>query len=851
VTAAGPPAALRPGRRPADLAAEQELRRDTFRAPLTLAQAPDDAAAARARAAAARARAAGAAAAATPPAAAASPGAGGGASFDPNEPVTVDFKDAEIIEILRFLAEKTGTNYFMDPTVNAKVTVIGPNPIPLGRAIEFLEAAMESRGLTVVDSGIFKEVIPKAKAATRDVPLYTDGPPRPLGSKLEQQRTVTEILELRYAPVEEVKAAIGGLLENQGGLISHAQSNKIIVTETVRNLERLKRVIGELDVPIQGKGVHLVPVKFRKAEDLAKSISEILEKEEREKLIPPTKEVGATKPALLADAARNLLVVVATRRDFARVKRLIEQLDADPEAGPVVEFLELGHAEPADVVEKIKAAFAQSGDAAASFTVVADDRTRSILLRTQSPNLGTRIRQVIAQLDRPEEGMAGSRVRVYHMDFAEAEQVSEILGQIDFMAPSGPAPATPAAGAAPTSEALVITAPRDLFPAIEAVIEELDVVKPQVLVEVLIAEVDFDWAKGVGLDFNFLNETSSSNNRPFVLGNNDNLEGLFAGGGIANGLNIGMLTDRTFDAAAAAGGDLGELSKISLLGRLFQNSSHANILSAPSLYTSDNETARIQVGERIQVPASFGTAANTGLNTVTSFNTEDIGVILEITPRITRNDHVVLKIDQTISARTGDLLGALETPVISNREVSTRINVMNQETVVIGGLISEEEIRSRSRMPGLSKLPLIGSLFRNHTTTKRKTNLLVFLTPHIVRSEAEARYLTGKAARGLRERINASKASRDSVIRSSFREGGRSLGQFGDPDPEPSPSGSTGKADLSLSPRLKRLVDDMRSRYQGGRLGTGDGAVIAVPAPSDPGSGAGSPVPPGARGTGG
>lgn len=714
----------------------------------------------------------------------------GDAVYDPDELTQVDFDDVDIKAVLRFLAEKTRTNYFLDPGIQAKITVIGPRQIRLAEAVTFLEAALEARGFTVVDSGTFKQVIPKDKAAGADVPLYLE-PPRIEGTPLEKERTVTEIIQLRHATVAEVKTAIQGLLTESSKLVEHLPSNKIILTETVRNLERLKRVIAELDVEVHGKTVFLLPVRFRKAADLVTGVTEILAKEELEKRLPQTKQVQATKPALLADEAQNLVIVVATGADFAKVKSLVERIDVDPDAGPEIEFLPLEHAVPGEVVQKVTAALQTDGVPLPPFSLVPDDRTQSLMLRTRSRNLRVQIRDAVRQLDKAAELPETVQVRVYRMNFAEAAKIAELLGQVDFTAGlpgTDPAAKNGGKGSGPqikivadeNTNALVITAPQALFPAIERVVEELDVVKPQVMVEVLIAEIDYDWAKGQGLDFNFLNESSSSTNRPFGIGNLNQVEGL-AAGGLPDGLSVGMIHGRDFDFASAVAGDAGELSKIAALIRIFQNTTHANILSSPTLLTSDNEAARIAIGERIQLPGSFATAANTGLNTVTSFNSEDLGVILEITPRITRDDHVILKVDQSIKARTGDLLGSLETPVLSNREVSTSVNALDGDTVVIGGLLSEEEQISESRIPLLSRLPGLGKLFRSRQRTTRKTNLMIFLTPHIVRGEDAARHLTERSRQEISEEIEQSQASPGSTIRQVFAPG-RSLGRYRAPD---------------------------------------------------------------------
>ncbi len=787
------------------------------------------------------------------PAATAPSGTGtgtGSSTPDLEEPTTVDFRDVDIKVVLHFLAERTRTNYFFDPSIAARITVIGPHPIPLREAVSFLEAALESRGYTVVDSGSFKEVIPRKKAPQSDVPLRFEPGVDADASPLEKERTVTEMIELRHAPIAEIKAAIAGLVSEAGNLVEHAPSNRLILTDSIRNLERLHRVIAELDVPVRGKRVHLMPVRFRKADDLARGVTEILAKEEVEKRLPQTREMLAARPAVLADPPRNLLVVVASSEDAAHIRRLVADLDLDPGAGPPVERIALRFADPSALASQIGTVLKIPGSAEPpGYVLVPEVRTRSLLLRSVSPALAGRIRTLIDELDQPSGPTAASRIRVYRLNYARAEELSGVLQSVEITRPTSEVAPIPGAvtgdgsgalfkvAADEHTNSLVVTAPDDLFPTLESVIRELDVFKPQVMVEVLIAEVDYDWARGMGLDFNALNTSSSSTNRPFAIGNADQIEGLF-GGGLANGLSFGMLHGRTFDPAAAASGNIAELSKIGLLVRMFQNSAHANILSSPVLMASDNETSKIAIGERIQLPASFATAANTGLNTITSFNSEDLGVILEITPRVTHDGHVILKVDQKIKARTGDVIGGLQTPVLSNREVATQVHVADGDTVVVGGLLSEEENRSESRIPLLSSLPGIGKLFRSRSRSTRKTNLLVFLTPHILGDDGASRRLTSTAREDLARDVERSRAGKGSVLRQVFQPS-RSLGRFqageggersagtrvGDPGPE------------SVTPEPDRAATRVRIESLFARIRSGlpesEPAPGAAPAGSD------------------
>jgi len=344
-------------------------------------------------------------------------------------------------------------------------------------------------------------------------------------------------------------------------------------------------------------------------------------------------------------------------------------------------------------------------------------------------------------------------VHVYHLAFAEAEPMAELLKSIEYV-PVEEKKATQGKDAASSEElpfnvvadkatnSLLITCPKWRWSFLQDVIKELDVVRPQVLVEVLIAEIDVSRARELGLDFNFMDTDSDEGTRPFAIGNADHLEDFLSTSGVSNGLNIGVLIGKTFDPGAAAAGDMSELSKIAVLIKALQNDSRANILSTPQLVTADNEEARISVGEQIQMPTGFNTAATSGLNSITNFSTEDLGVILEMTPRITRDDHVVLKINQTIKTRTKDTLFDFNIPVINKRELDTTITVKNNTTIVLGGLISDVETISETGIPGLSKLPLVGKLFRNRRVDKKKMNLMIFLTPHILRSEETSSMVT-------------------------------------------------------------------------------------------------------------
>jgi general secretion pathway protein D len=682
---------------------------------------------------------------------------------DPNALVNLDFRDTDIKSIIKFLSEQTGTNYLYDETIKGKLTLVGPKKVTLKEAVWLLETLLEFKGYTVVGVGDFKKVIPLAKAQgdtieTRIDYKESDEP------ELAQDREVTQLLRLKYTNATDIKAAISGLMARPNALITYAPTNTLIVTENALNIKRLVRIIKELDTPVQGKRVYLIPLKNSLAKQIQAQINELLKNKVEEKLEPQTRQVAIGKPVVAADERTNTLIVVCLEKDYSGIRELIRRLDRDVRLAPEMKVIPVLYADAEGIVAMLEKMLKVGGDAASqSIATAADKRTNAIILSSISKHLLQRAESIIKQLDReivPEQDIM---VQVYHLEFAEAEKMAELLKGFEFVPVVEQQAAKPGAQkqkedkvgiiADKATNSLIITCPKTRWPYILDVITQLDVVRPQVMVEVLIAEIDVSRARELGLDFNVL-DSDEDGNRPFALGNTDGIESLFSGGAVANGLNVGILTGNTFDVGAAAGGDAGELSKIALLIRALENDTRANILSTPTLLTSDNETAKISVGEQIQLPASFNTASNTGLNTITNFSTEDLGIILEITPRITKNDHVLLKLNQVIKSRTNDTLFDQNIPVISKREVDTNVTVKNLTTIAIGGLISETENEVETKIPLLSKIPGLGKLFRNKRTDVRKTNLMIFLTPHIIRTAEDADRVTGLQRKSVKAAVD-------------------------------------------------------------------------------------------------
>jgi general secretion pathway protein D len=384
------------------------------------------------------------------------------------------------------------------------------------------------------------------------------------------------------------------------------------------------------------------------------------------------------------------------------------------------------------------------------------------------------IKQAIARLDIAAEG--GGRIHVYYLKHADADELATTLSALLSGQPppgtaggvvSGGAPGAAALRAAvtelsggeisvtpdPPTNSLVIQSSVEGFNTLKQVIDQLDIPRPQVLVEALIMEVDI--SDGTDLGFSGLVRIFDSENSNFAIGtlsDSDLGAGDLPGASTLPAVTPGMLETLLKAAAAGsgvppfvAGGNFvaGE-TLIQGLIRASASDSGTNVLSAPHILTLDNEEAEIKVGSNIPIVTSRVESASGQVdNLASSVNVErlDVGITLRVTPQISEGDSLRLKIFQEITGVTNSQFGAAEAlqfgPSLTNRKVENSVVVADNETVVIGGLIDETNIEKTTKVPFLGDIPFLGWLFKSTSDSVVKTNLLVFLTPHIIRGDAE------------------------------------------------------------------------------------------------------------------
>lgn len=461
-------------------------------------------------------------------------------------------------------------------------------------------------------------------------------------------------------------------------------------------------------------------------------------------LVPILRPLVPQRGHLAAVPSSNVIVIADSANNIARLVKIIQRIDTA--TGDEIEVISLQHASASEVMRILTQLDSKDPKAAAERPrLVADDRTNSLLV---SGDKTTRLRMkaLIMHLDTPLE--IGGNTHVVYLRNAVAKDLVPVLTGLSEEATKGKQAAGTVPGTAiniqadENTNALVITAPPDIFRSLKSVIAKLDVRRAQVLVEGIIAEVSSEKSRELGVQWAV--DGRAGNNAVglvnFNIGtpitNFATTEGALASPPL--GFNVGL-------------GDLTGTNKIAALFSALAGDSKTNILATPSLVTLDNEEAEIVVGQN--VPFVTGSYANTGggttpANPFTTIQRQDVGLTLKIKPQINEGDAIKLDVTQEVSSIAAS--SAASDIITNKRSIKTSVMVDDGQIVVLGGLIQDDLLETEQKVPGLGDIPLLGWLFRYQKSSKIKTNLMVFLHPNIMKDNQRMLALTGEKYNYLR-----------------------------------------------------------------------------------------------------
>ncbi len=664
----------------------------------------------------------------------------------------LNVKDAEIATLVKTFSKLTKRNYIVDSNVKGKVTIHLPTPVTIPEALRIFDSVLLLKGFTTVpvEGNTWKVVLAKDARQTT-IPLVLDGSTEPPSDAL-----VTQLVRLKYIKASELQQLMSQFVSKEGLLNSVAGTNTLIMIDSSANIRRLQKIVAELDVPATDQDISIIPVLHAQATDIAEKIQDILGSEESEDGvgqqprvtqgnrpmlnvanragqpgIPPTDNgmtemSGKTLPLkVIPDERTNSLIVVADEATTTKIKALVEQLDSPVDlSGGRFHVYRLKHADAevlSDIINQLISGAGSSGEgkSASKSSGSSLSSNRKDANSSSKSSVGDKL---AAALRERQSARATGTPGTGGGTGGGAEGKVNLEGEVS-IAPD------------PSTNSLIINASQADYQKLKQVIDDLDVKRRQVLVEATILEVSLNKDEGMGIE---LQGTAGTENGGVV--------GQTSFGGLTNLLtNPAALTDLTI-AAASTGtltlpGGIVIPSQAILVSAVSRNS-NVNVLSTPTILSTDNEEAEIIVGENVPFVTSTSSDPTNLNNTFNQIERQDVGITLRITPQISTGDFVVLKIFVEISNVVPGTRNDPNGPTTTIRTTETVVEVKNGQMIITGGLISDSVTDSQRGVPFLQDIPVLGNFFKRTDTNQKRTNLLVFITPKIMKDQFDSREST-------------------------------------------------------------------------------------------------------------
>ena len=652
--------------------------------------------------------------------------------LDPNAKIMLDFVNKPIMDLIKYMAEITGRNFILTDDIKGEVTIISHKPVTVPAAYEAFLSALEQTGYTTVTVGNVTKVVSSNIAGKTPIRVHHNG------NIPFTDNFVTQVIELENVSVSDISSVVKELMSKDASVISYAPANTLILTDAATNIRKIYRIINQLDIAAPKAKLNVVQLAHAQAADIQKIIQDLYgtatsgsstatkttadaRRDRRRRRLRDrvsgadaggsSTSVGAEGKyieKIIADERTNALIVMANDEAMTAVLELINELDVDvdPSSRAQIHVVYLEHAKSEDVAS-VLSNLAQGGNS------------------------------------KDSRGMSSARRRAAQQRAASQSRTSSKASSAATTGVAGGEKSTGATaafedGVRITSDentnSLVIIATQDQFSILRQVIERLDIRRKQVFVEAVVLEIASEDEMNMGLGVH-MGKPGDDGSLTIASGQfNGSSMGLSAD--VLSGMAVGVYGKPvSVDVANPLGGGTTSISvpAFGIALNALQANSAVDIVSTPTILTMDNEEAKIVVGRNIPFPVSTG-RDNNG-QAIVSYQREDVAITLKVTPQINESNFVTLEVFQEVQEVEEDSQGLDASTagfITSKRSAETTVVVRDNQTVVIGGLIGTTETEVETKVPVLGDLPLLGMLFRGRRNSSRKTNMLIFLTPHII-----------------------------------------------------------------------------------------------------------------------
>ena len=623
--------------------------------------------------------------------------------------VTLSFNNADIESVASVVAKTTGQTILVDPQVKGTITLISNKPVTKAKALDSFSTALRTSGFALVETNGIYRVVTQADAKLVSTSVTTGK------GKQEGDQIITRVFKLNYESANSLLPVLRPLVSPNNTINAYPGNNTIVVTDYASNIQRISELLDTIDAPTSSD-VQTIKLRYAIALDIAAMLNKVLDSGSA------GGADGSNKTVIMADARSNsLLIRSASPEKIRQIRALVAKLDAPGNSNGNIWVVPLRNAEATKLAVTLRAIV--TADAALSAQVASGSVTQGSI---------TNLSGAVNTANSPvTNSSAGSTAATSALASSSSPTTGGIIQ------------------AEPATNSIIITASEPLYRNLRHVIDQLDKRRGQVYIESIIVEVSSTNAAELGIQWQGLigagNQNTGFGGTNFGVGGNNIINLSQSAGAILNpstatattvqpnqGLNLGLLTK--FNGVTA----------MSALVSALATTTGTNILSTPNLITLDNEEARIVVGQNI--PVQTGSYATTGgvatVNPFTTYNRQDVGLILRVRPQISENAIVKMQIYQEVSSVVAATANASSGPTLNKRDIETNVIVDDGQILVLGGLIDNQYTDSTSGIPYLSQIPIIGALFRSDSNTRTKTNLLVFLRPYILRDKGQDQEIT-------------------------------------------------------------------------------------------------------------
>lgn len=659
--------------------------------------------------------------------------------------------DATLDQLLDYYSDLTGRTMIKAPGVNATISVTVRDPLTRAEAIQLMDAILTQNSISLIPLGSrFYRVVQVANAATDGLQIMQELPGSPEG--FESDAVVSQLIRLQHLEMEDANTLVTAMIHSFGKVQRLDRINSLLIMDTVSNLRRIVEVLEMVDQPTETKvETRVYEIKHAKASDIAARLNELIDSQEKKEQTEqvtarpvrrPPNMIRARQPGgeaaesasssstpseqdlaaqgivqgkvkILTDERTNIIIVISRPSNFTLFDRIVDVLDRSVEPEVIVKVLALEFAEAEEMAsllnDFIGAAKAEDSNAPRSSSSAGDSRARA---------LEDYVSQRAAAADR-----------------INATAGSDVTGKIGQLSSN-----TKILADKRTNSILLMGTKSDII-ALEAIVDKVDIMLAQVLIEAVILEVNLNNTTSYGVSWLQKSMTAYSEKTiggatvrdPFASWGGGFLDGNFSensGASIGSGFNPGNMLKYYFTFPQL---------NMDMLLSMVADSGEARVLATPVIVTTDNTEASIMSGQ--QIPTRTGDTESSGGTYYSNYQYKDVGVKLEVKPRINPTRYVTLEITQSADT-LGDQVsvgtsGTMHS--INKREMKASISVPSRSTIALGGLVQTDYSSSTTRVPILGDIPIIGWFFRSENKNRRRTELLVLITPYVMMTQEEAR----------------------------------------------------------------------------------------------------------------